>query len=192
MAIRGVSTVVGLALIAGGCGGSTTPSRSESIHLDGKRASGDYVFETDASGARFLVPAPVLAGQGGQAFDVVAPTKATFGEPNNTVTDAPPPYSVAVASATANVPHSAHVEILATGQPGRRFALSWEDTCGFTKGGKAAAIYTGGAGLVILSSPAVTLVKLPRIDGGVRFCYLAATAGTTTFTRRLRLAIIDY
>ena len=192
VAVRGVSTVVGLALIAGGCGGSTTPSRTESIHLDGKRAPGDYVFETDASGARFLVPAPVLAGQGSQAFDVAAPTRATFGEPNNTVTTAPPPYRVLVATATATVPHSAHVEILATGEPGRRFALSWEDTCGLTKAGKGAAIYTGGAGLVILSSPAVTLVKLPRINGGVSSCYLAATAGTRTFTRRLRLAIIDY
>jgi hypothetical protein len=194
MTVRGLSAVLGVAVIAAGCGGSRTPSRGEPIHLDGKRAQGDYVFETGASGARFLVPAPVLAGQGSQAFDVAAaPTgAATVGEPSNTITTAPAAYRAGVASATAVVPHSAHVEILATGEPGRRFALSWEETCGWTQEGQAAVGGTGGQGMEILRSPAVTLVKLPRIDGGVPSCYLAATASTTTLTRHLRLAIIDY
>ena len=192
MTIRGVSAVVGVALIAAGCGGSPTPSPRAAIHLDGRRAQGDYVFETDASGARFLVPAPVLAGQGSQAFDVAAPTRATVGEPNNTIATVPPPYRAIVASATAVVPYSAHVEVLATGEPGRRFALFWEETCGWTQEGKAAVGGTGGQGMEILRSPAVTLVKFPRLNGGVPSCYVAATASTRTFTRRMRLAIIDY
>jgi hypothetical protein len=69
---------------------------------------------------------------------------------------------------------------------------SVDDTCGWTQEGKAAVGGTGGQGMEILRSPAVTMVKLPRINGGVPSCYLAATASTTTFTRRLRLAIIDY
>jgi hypothetical protein len=192
MSLRGLSAVVGVALIAAGCGGSPTPSRGAAIHLDGKRAQGNYVFETDASGVRFLVPAPDLTGQGSQVFDVAAPTRATVDEPNNTITIAPPPYRFAVASATAVVPHSAHVEVLVTGAPGGRFALSWEETCGWTQEGKAAVGGTGGQGIEILRSPAVTLVKLPRIHGGIPSCYLAATASTRTFTHRLRLTIIDY
>jgi hypothetical protein len=47
-------------------------------------------------------------------------------------------------------------------------------------------------GIEILRSPAVTLVKLPRVTGGVRSCYLAATASTRTFTGRMRLTIDDY
>jgi hypothetical protein len=192
MSVRGVSGVVAVALIVAGCGGSPTPKRDAVIHLNGKRAQGNYVFETDASGTRFLVPAPVMAGQGSQAFEVTAPAKATVGEPNNTSITAPAPYQAIVASATAVVPHSAHVEILDTGEPGRRFSLSWTETCGWTQEGKAAVGGTGGAGTETLRSPAVTLVKFPPIHGGVSSCYLAATASTTTFTRRLRLTIVDY
>jgi len=192
MTVRGLAGVVGVALIAVGCGGARAPLRDSAIHLNGKRAHGDYVFEADASGARFLVPAPPVAGQGSQAFDVAAPNEVTVGEPTNTVTTAAPPYRFAVASATAIVPHRAHVEVLATGEPGRRFALSWEETCGWTQEGKAAVGGSGGQGMEILRSPAVTLVKLPRINDGVGSCYLAATASTTAVTRRLRLAIIDY
>jgi hypothetical protein len=186
MSARGVSVVLGVALIAAGCGGSRTPSRDAVIHLNGKRVQGNYVFETDASGARFLVPAPVLAGQGNRAFDVAAPATAAVGEPTNTVITAPPPYRATVASATAVVPHSAHVEVLATGEPGRRFSLSWEETCRTQEGN------IGGQGIETLRSPAVTMVKLRRASGGVSSCYLAATASTNTFTRRVRLAIIDY
>ena len=137
--VRGLSAVLGVALIAAGCGGSGTPARGAAIHLDGKRAQGDYVFETGASGARFLVPAPVLAAQGGQVFDVGAPTgAATAGEPTNTITTAPPAYRAVVASATAVVPHAAHVEVLATGEPGRRSRLAggdvWLDPEGAVRG----------------------------------------------------------
>jgi hypothetical protein len=187
-----VAAVAGVALVATACGGSRTPPRSAAIHLDGKRAQGDYVLETDASGARFLVPATVLAGQGKQAFDVASPTRATPDEPSNTVTGVAPPFRVVIASATAVVPHSAHVEILATGESGRRFELSWVETCGWTQDGKAAVGGRGGQGREVLRTPAVTLVKLPRINGGVTSCYLAATAATGTFTRGLRLTIIDY
>ena len=192
MSVRGLSAAIGVALIAVGCGGSSTPSQRAAIHLDGKRAQGSYVLETDASGARFLVPAPILAGQGSQAFDVAAPTQATVGEPNTTITTPALPYRAIVASATAVVPHSAHVEVLVTGEPGRRFELSWEETCGWTQNGKAAAGGTGAQAIEIMRSPAVALVKLPRITEGVPSCYLAATALTTTFTRRMRVTIIDY
>jgi hypothetical protein len=192
MRVRGLASVVGVALIAASCGGGgSRPSRGGAIHLDGKPAQGDYVVEADASGARFLVPAPFLAGQGSRTFDVAAPTGVIVGEPPNAIT-VPPPYRIAVASATAILPHSAHVELLATGESGRRFALSWEETCGWTQQGSADVGGTGGQGLEILRSPAVTLVKLPPIHGGVPSCYLAATASTTTVTRRLRVAIIDY
>jgi hypothetical protein len=192
MSVRGVSGVAAVALIAAGCGGSATRVRDAVIHLNGKRAQGNYVFETGASGARFLVPAPVLAGQGSQAFEVSAPARATVGEPNNTSITAPAPYRAIVAWATAVVPRSAHVEVLATGAPGRRFSLSWEETCGWTRDGKAAVGGTGGQGIETLRSPAVMLVNFPPIHGGVSSCYLAATASTTTFTRRMRLTIIDY
>src|SRR5579864_4177494 len=129
MAVRGLSAVIGVTLLIAGCGGSSSPPASGVVHLNGRLAQGDYVFETDASGVRFLLPAPLLADQGNQAFDVAAPTAVTVGEPNNTITIGPHPYGVIVASATAVVPHSARVEVLATGAPGRRFALSWEETC---------------------------------------------------------------
>ena len=131
-------------------------------------------------------PTPVLAGQGHRAFDVAAPTTTTVGEPTDTVITAPPPYRAIVASATAVVPHSAHLELLATGEPGRQFSLSWEETCRTQEGNIA------GQGIETQLSPAVTMVKLPRANGGGSSCYLAATASTTTLTRRVRLAIIDY
>jgi hypothetical protein len=192
MRVRGVASVVVVTLVAAGCGGAAAPRPSEAIHLNGKSTQADYVVEANASGARFLVPAGVLAGQGSQVFDVAAPTEVTVGEPANTTIAAPPPYRVGVASTTAVVPHSAHVELLVTGDPGRRFAVSWEETCGGTQHGTAASGGVGGGGLEVLRSPAVALVKLPRITGGVASCYLAATAGATTFTRRVQLAIIDY
>ncbi len=184
--------VVVVALAAAGCGGTSTPPRSEAIHLDGKRAHGDFVFETDASGRRFLVPATILAGQASRAFDVEAPSSATIGEPPSALPTGPGVYKAIVASTTAVVPHSAHIEVLATGESGGRFALSWTDTCGWTQEGKAAVGGTGGRGMLIVRSPAVTLVKVPRIKGGVHSCYLAATAQAPAFTRRLHLAIIDY
>jgi hypothetical protein len=192
MALRGLSCVILVALVAAGCGGASAPPKSAAIHLDGKRAQGDYVFETDASGLRFLLPATVLAGQGSQAFDVAAPGRVTVGEPPKEIVGPGGPYQAGVASATAVVPRAAHVEVLATGDPGRRFALSWEETCGWTQEGKAAVGGTGGQGMEVLRSPAVTMVKLPRINTGVPSCYVAANASTTSFTTRMRLAIIDY
>jgi hypothetical protein len=187
MRFRGVLIVLGVALIATGCGGTAAPSRDSVIHLNGQRARGNYVFETDASGARFIVPAPVLARHGNQAFDLAAPTTAIVGEPVDTAITAPAPYRAIVASATAVVPHSARVEILTTGEPGRRFSLSWDETCRSHAGNN-----TAGQGIETLRSPAVALVTLPRVKGRVASCYLAATASTQTLSRRMRLAIIDY
>jgi hypothetical protein len=187
MRVRGVLIVLGVVVIVAGCGGSAGPSRDSVIHLNGKRVAGNYVFETDASGARFIVPAPVLAGQGNQTFDVAASTTATIGEPADTVLTAPAPYRAVVSSANAVVPHSARVEILTTGEPGRQFSLSWEETCWSQAGNN-----TAGQGIETLRTPAVALVKLPRVNGPVSSCYLAATASAKTLSRRVRLAIIDY
>ena len=192
MTVRALASVVVVALITAGCGGASAPPGRRAVHVNGKRVQGDYVLETDASGLRFLVPASVVAGQGNQAFQVAAPTTATVGEASGTITTAAPPYRAIDASATGVVPQSAHVELLATGEPGRRFALSWEDTCGGALTGNGSARYVGAQGLEMLRSPAVTLVKLPPAHGGVSSCYLAATATTTSYTRRLHLAIIDY
>lgn len=84
MTVRGLSRVLGLS-DRGRLRRVRTPSRSAAIHLDGKRAQRDYVFETDQSGVRFLVPTRVLAGQRSQVFDVAAPTKLRVGEPNNAI-----------------------------------------------------------------------------------------------------------
>ena len=190
MRVRGLLSIAALVLLAAGCGGGSVTPKSAGVHLNGKRAQGNYVFETAASGTRFLLPASLLAVQGNRAVDVVAPAlpNATHGA----VTIGGPGYRYGVASATAVVPHSAHVEVLATGDPGRRFALSWEETCGWTQHGQAAEGGTGAQGSATLRSPAVTLVRLPRISGGVPSCYLAATASAASFTHRLHLAIIDY
>lgn len=173
-------------MFAVGCGGSAAPSQPAPVHVNGERARGDYVFETDASGTRFLVPVAVLAGQRGATFDVAA----SAGEQDNVLTNAP--YRVIVTSATAFVPHSARIELLITGDPGRRVVLSWQETCGWTQEGKARVGGTGGQGSELLRSPAVNLVKLPAIRGGVPSCYLGATVAATAMTHRVRVAIIDY
>jgi hypothetical protein len=80
--VRVLSAVLAVALIAAGCGGSPARSRSAGVHVDGKRAQGEYVFETDGSGAQFLVPASVVAGQGSRVIDVATPTMAVAGEPS--------------------------------------------------------------------------------------------------------------
>jgi hypothetical protein len=191
--MRGLTAVVGVgvALMVAGCGGSAPPSR-HAIHVDGKTTQGDYVLETDASGAQFLVPAPVLSGQGSHAFDVEAPASARVGQQTTAGRTGNPSDKFIVASTDAVVPHSAHVELLATGAPNVHFALFWEETCGYRRDGHGDSGGTGAQGSATLRSPAVTLVRLPRISGGVPSCYLAATASARTFTRALHLAIIDY
>jgi hypothetical protein len=83
-------------------------------------------------------------------------------------------------------------EVDRRGSPGVGSSSPWVETCGWTQDGKAAVGGRGGQWSQVLRSPAVTLVKLPRSNGGVTSCYLAATAATGTFTRGLRLTIIDY
>lgn len=193
--VRGLPVLV-LAIvtpIASGCGGSSAAPKEAGVHLDGKRVRGDYVFETDASGVRFLVPVPVLAGQGGQAFEVAAPTTATVRDSNSSVIVRRQPHGAIVADAVADMPHSAHVELLATGEPGLQIALSWTDTCGFTSSGhQGSGNNTGGQGIEVLRSPAVTLVKLPPLDGGDPYCHLGATAEASTYTPGVHLEIISY
>ncbi len=188
MGMRGLVgvTVIGSLSLAG-CGGASLQRANTAIHLDGKRTQADFVSETDAAGAQFLVPTAVLAAQAKRTFDVEASSAPTVGTAVQVNTITTRTYRWAVSFATAVVPHSGHVEVLATGDAGLRFKLNWEDTCSLARGGDAA----GGLGSAILRAPAVVLVKLATKGGGSS-CYLAATASTASFTRGLHLAIIDY
>lgn len=142
-------------------------------------------------GAVTVTATSIVAGCGGTAASHQVTTAKVGSQASNLIaTDVAATYRVVVASATGVVPHSAHVEVRATGAPRRRFALRWETTCGWTQQGQAAVGGTGGHGGAILRSPAVTLIRLPRISSGVPSCYLAATASMAKFTRGLHLAIV--
>lgn len=190
MTFRGLPALLAGAIALAGCGGSAARRSPAIVHVDGKRAQGDYVSETAASGARFLVPTSTLAAQGSRTFEIAVSSAPTAGRPGHVTTADTRAYRWGVASATAVVPHSAHVEVLATGDAGHRFKLSWEGTCGLTRDGGASG--GAGQGIEILRTPAVMLVKLPRVNAGGPSCYLATAAATTSFTRHLRLTIIDY
>ena len=77
------------------------------------------------------------------------------------------------------MPHDAHVELLATGTPGLRFLLQWTDTCGAN----------GGSGQLVLRSPAVVNLTLPRSRGN-KTCYVAAVAFAPAVST-LHLGILD-
>ncbi|MGZ6616383.1 MAG: hypothetical protein ACXVFQ_18370 [Solirubrobacteraceae bacterium] len=167
-----------LGLMISACGGGSRVART--VHFNGQ-ANGSYVSETSAAGTTFLLPAADVARQGSQTFQVV---NAANGNAPNSALIGPGSigslYTAIVASATTVVPHDAHVELLATGTPGLRFLLQWTDTCG----------RHGGDGWLVLHSPAVVNLKLPRSTGN-KTCYLATTAETHTFTA-LHLDILDH
>jgi hypothetical protein len=158
------------------------------VHLNGVQ-TGDYVTETSASGIHFLVPPDVLAGQGSSTFHVAVPTVA-HGPFGPGPSGAGPWGTQTIA--TAVVPRTATVEILATGSPGLTFTTGWEDTCGGNRQGNNAVVGgTGGQGRTVLQSPAVVLVKLPASTGNDNGCYLSATAWARPRSD-LHLQIIDY
>ncbi len=167
-----------LGVVISACGGGARVART--VHFNGA-ATGSYVSETSASGTTFLLPAADVARQGSQTFEVVdaangsAPSGVLIG-PGSIGSR----YTAIVASATTVVPHDAHVEILATGTSGLRFLLKWTDTCG----------RNGGDEWLVLRSPAVVNLRLPRSTGN-RTCYVAAMAGTHTFAA-LHLDILDH
>jgi hypothetical protein len=133
-----VAALAALALVAvriTACGGSTrTRSQPTLVHLDGQ-LTGDYVRETAATGADFLVPTGVLAGQGATSFDIASPAA----DNSNTIQVGPKLIDVTEAqmqraaktwftgpSITGTTPERAHVELLVTGDPGRRIYLSFK------------------------------------------------------------------
>jgi len=167
-----------LGLMISACGSGSRGHRA--VHFNG-HASGSYVSETSASGTTFLLPAADVAQQGSQTFEVLdaangnAPSRGPIG-PSSLGSF----YTAIVASATAVVPHDAHVELVATGTPGGRFAVQWTDTCGAN----------GGDGSLVLRSPAVVNLSLPHSTGN-KTCYVAAMAATHTFIT-LHLGILDH
>ncbi len=171
-----VAAVLGLMISA--CGSGSRGART--VHFNGQ-ATGSDVSETSASGTTFLLPAADVAQQGSHTFEVVdaangnAPSRVLIG-----TSSVGSFYTAIVASATTVVPHDAHVELLATGTPGVRFLLKWTDTCGGN----------GGDGWLVLRSPAVVNLTLPRSTGN-KTCYVAAMAVTHTFAA-LHLGILDH
>jgi hypothetical protein len=187
---RRVGIFLSLSLVAAGlasCGGAAPRATDAPVHLNGKEI-GDYVTEVSATGAHFLVPVSTLAGQGSTTFDIGAPTTA-----NMTLGPGPAgpgPWGTEP-TLTAVVPRSARVEILATRAAGVQFHLGWEDTCGGSRMGQhGVAGGTGGQGRLVLTSPAVVMLKLPKARG-LNQCYVAATAWARPRSS-LRLTIVDY
>ena len=201
MKLRASTGGIALALILSSCGGSTATSQSRptrakppqetAIHIDGEPAQGDYVTATDASGIRFLVPASAVGNDHGHTFDV-GPVASNA--PGRTAGRAVGSHGAIVASATAVMPASAHVELYMTGQAGHDITLSWTADCGWTQQGRAAVGGNGGHGQAVLRMPAVAPVRLPQITNpaGVPSCYLSATAEERSVTHHARLEIIDY
>ena len=179
--LSAVTIAVGvvLGLVISGCGGGTS-NGPRAVHLNG-RATGNYVSEVSASGTAFLLPAADVAQQSSQTFDVVDAANAN---PATGTTLGPGAagavYMTGVAEATTVVPRDARVELVATGTPGLRFLLQWTDTCGGN----------GGSGQLVLSSPSVVNLTLPRSTGG-KTCYVATTAETRVLSK-LHLAILDH
>jgi hypothetical protein len=202
---RAVTASAGLAVAAiliSACGGSThVRNQPTLVHLDG-RVTGDYVRETSAAGAGFLVPTAVLAAQGGTSFDIASPP------PNNSNTIQVGPklaYGTEAQmqsaakrwfigpSITGTTPERAHVELLVTGDPGRRIYLSFEESCGFLhvgSGPKAVSAIKGAHGQRILHTPAVmmvpTLTSTPR-----NTCYVSGMV-VTRGHNDLHISLIDY
>ena len=193
-------TVAGI--LISGCGGSTH-ARSEPtvVHVDG-RVTGDYVREISATGRNFLVPTGVLAAQGAASFDISAPraensTTIVLG-PKFTGTTQTQARSWSKTwfigpSITGTTPERAHVELLVTGDPGRRIYLSFEESRGFFHVGptrEAVSAVKGAHGQRVLKTPAVmivpTLTSKPENS-----CYVSGIV-VTRGRNDLRMSLIDY
>jgi hypothetical protein len=174
----GLAAVLGL--VIAGCGGGATLRAPHAVHINGQ-TTGDYVSEVSASGTTFLLPAADVAQQRSHTFHVVdaantQPASGTFIGPRA----AGSRYATGVAQATAVVARDAAVELVATGTPGLRFLLQWTDTCG----------ENGGSGHLVLRTPAVVNLMLPR-STGIKTCYVAATAEARQLST-LHLGILDH
>lgn len=160
-----LAALAGLLAIAGliaGCGVWATSSQV----VTPKNDSGYRVL----SG---LVPLP-LAGTGESATPL-----AQFGTANPTLSPEVPSAAGKwwiTSSATASFRRSQKVQLLATGKPGERFNLFWEETCGgYRTAGTGVAGGSGGEADLTLHTPALILVKLPSRYGTYDQCHLAAT-----------------
>ena len=202
---RAVAGSAGLALTAiliSACGGSTrVRSQPTLVHLDG-RVTGDYVRETSAAGGGFLVPTGVLAAQGGTSFDIASPPP----DNSNTIQLGPKLAYTTEAqvqraakswfigpSIAGTTPERAHVELLVTGDPGRRIYLCFEESCGFFHvgpGPKAVSAEKGAHGQRILRTPAVMMVPmLPSKPENS--CYVSGVV-VTRGHNDLHISLIDY
>jgi hypothetical protein len=159
-----------VAVLITACGGTTrTQSRPKLVHLDGQ-VTGDYVRETSATGAGFLVPTGVLAAQAATSFAVASPPpdnsntielgpKVSFATEAQRQRAAKPWFMGPSISGTT--PERADVELLVTGDPGRRIYLSFEESCGFFQvpdGYKSVSAMKGAHGQRLLRTPAVMIV----------------------------------
>jgi hypothetical protein len=80
----------------------------------------------------------------------------------------------AMPSVTASFNRTAKVELMATGKPGVRFHLQWQESCGGNRAGRHGVVGgTGGSGNLTLNTPALVLVKLPAPEGELTGCFLA-------------------
>jgi len=202
---RVAGALAGLALAAfliGACGGSShVRSRRTLVYLDG-RVTGDYVRETSASGANFLVPTGVLAAQKATSFDIASPPAAN----STTIQVGPKLTFISEAnmrraaktwfsgpSITGTTPERAHVELLVTGDSGRRIYLSFEESCGFFHVGptpKGESAMKGASGQRILSTPAVMMV--PTLTSNHESsCYVSGLV-TTRGRNGMHISLIDY
>lgn len=171
------------------------------MHLDG-RVTGDYVRETSSTGADFLVPTGVLAAQGTTSFDLGSPPP----DNSNMMVVGPKLTYMTQAQAqrwektwfmgpsiTGTTPERAQVELLVTGDPGRRIYLSFEESCGFvhvgpTRNGESAV--KGAHGQRILRTPAVMM--LPSLKTKPEnSCYVTGQV-VTRGRNDLHITLIDY
>lgn len=201
---RAVAASAGLlaAILISACGGSThVRSQPTLVHLDG-RVTGDYVRETSAAGAGFLVPTGVLAAQGGTSFDIASPPP----EDSNSIRVGPKLAYPTEAqtqrawkrwfigpSTAGTTPARAHVELLVTGDPGRRIYLSFEESCGFFHAGpspKGDSAVQGAHGQRILRTPAVMMVPMLTSEPE-NACHVGGVV-VTRGHNDLRISLIDY
>lgn len=190
------------AILISACGGSThIRSQPTLVHLDG-RVTGDYVHETSAAGAGFLVLTGVLAAQGGTSFDIASPPP----DNSNTIQVGPKlAFTTEVQmqraakrwfigpSITGTTPGRAHVELLVTGDPGRRIYLSFEESCGFLHvgpGPRVGSAIKGAHGQRILRTPALMMV--PSLTSKPEnSCYVSGVV-VTRGHNDLHISLIDY
>lgn len=188
-------------IVVSACGATQARKQTTVVHLDG-HVTGDYVRETSATGADFLVPTGVLAVQGAASFDISSPPPTNSNTiavgPRFTLTPQAQPQRwdktwFIGPSITGTTPERAHVELLVTGDPGRRIYLSFQESCGFFQIGptpKSVSAIKGAHGQRILRTPAImmvpTLTSKPENS-----CYVAGVV-VTRGHNDLHISLIDY